>query len=162
LKSANLILAPILALGAGVANAGYTFSVHPEPVFPGQPAFVRIDETDGCFEYGGYFVKRTGSTVRLDVISSDQIFTPCMAHDTTPVFLPLGTFDAGRYNLEVYVCGNFPVNPCGSPTLLSLDVGGPLRRATIPAIGWPAMVLSCLGVLALALAGWRRARPTRP
>ena len=159
MKSAIVLLSLMLALFAKPARADYAFSVHPAPIYPGQPVFLRIDETDRCFEYGGYGVKRNGNTVSIEIIGSDHILHPCLPHDTTPIFLPLGNFEAGTYVVEAYVCGNFPVDPCGEPTLLGFQVGGPLQRQTIPVFGWIALLMSCSGILALAFTTRRAAPP---
>ena len=150
MKTIRTMLCLLFALAAQHARADYPLSIHPSPVFPGQPAFVRLDESDGCFEFDQQTTQRNRSTVTLKVVASDFVVSPCPPRHTTPVLFPLGTFEAGLYTVEVFICGNIPGDPCGAPTLLTLDVGAMPRRTTIPAFGWIALLLSCSGILALA------------
>ena len=146
MKIVHAVLCLLLATIAQPADAARRFSLQPSQASPGQAVSVRIDEDDGCYEFDQHTVRRNGHTVNVEILSSDLVTMPCLPQHVTPIFLALGTFDLGRYDVEVVVCGD----PCGTPTVLTLDVGGIQRRATIPVFGWVALLLSCSGIFALA------------
>jgi hypothetical protein len=148
--SKGLVLGAMIVVVALDAEAARTFSLHPAPVYPGQPAFVRIDDNDGCYEFDEHRVTRTGNVVNVEILASDHPVQPCLPQNVTPIFLPLGSFETGIHFVDVTVLCFAPVNPC-SRTLLTLDVGGMARRKTIPALGWIGLLLSASGVLALAV-----------
>lgn len=141
----------LIALPAFAAVPAY--SLYPAPVHPGQPAFLRIDDGDGCYEVEQQTVLRNGSSVAVELWVSDYLEDPCPAHYRTPILVPLGTFGAGKYPVEVTLCGFFIPGPCQFFETFTLDVGGLARRHTVPAIGVFALLLSCAGIVALALTG---------
>jgi hypothetical protein len=150
MKLVGILLVAAFALPACDANAAWRYSLHPTPVFPGQPAYLRIDDSDGCFEFDQQTVKASPAGVEVEIWISDFVATSCLPQHATPVLIPLGTFEAGSHVVEVTECGLIPVNPCGQAALLTLDVGGMPRRKTLPVLGWVALLMLCSGVLALA------------
>ena len=149
MKCLQVLLFSLVLVG-GESSAFGSFSLQPATIHAGETAALRIDDDDGCFEFDAHTVKRDGNTVTVEILGSDFVQMPCVPKHVTPILLPLGSFATGTYSVAVFVCGPFPIDPCGEPTLLGLSVGNVRRPATIPAVGWIALLLSCSGILALA------------
>ena len=145
-------------LGTSAAQAAETFTLQPANVVAGQLVTLRVDDTSGCFRFDGGTLQRNGSTVNVDLWISDFFEMPCPARHVPPVLVPLGACPAGNYNVSIRQCVFHPTDPCGQPVLLGLSVANLPRPATIPAVGVVALLLSCAGILALALT----ARPAAP
>lgn len=131
------------------------YSLQPSPVFPGQPAYLRIDDADGCYEMEQRTVQRNGNAVAVEIWVSDFIQQPCPPQYRTPLLVPLGAFEAGTYPVQVTLCGFFIPGPCQYFGTYTLGVGVLPRRHTVPALGVVALLLSCSGILALAFTGLR-------
>ena len=145
---------------AGAAHAQLTFTLDPPQGQNGGVVNVRVDDVDGCSHTDGFStVVRNGNAVTATAWIDDSVPPGgCPPAWMTPQFFPLGTFATGNYTVEIVVCVNAPV-PCSVQATLDLSVfGSSGQRFTVPAAGWPVLVLLAV---ALGVAGVGRRSHSR-
>lgn len=148
---ACMLLTTLLVLHAAPARAAPVFSLEPSPVLAGQPVFLRVVESDGCYEFDQHELARDGNRITVEIVVSDVVISPCPAMWTPPLSLALGPFANGSYIVDVQECGAPPFFPCTTRAELGLNVGALARTATVPTLAWPAMLLLAVAVAVGAL-----------
>lgn len=155
-----LFLHLVMLPGASRATGDLTFSLSQPSVPPGQEAFLRVDDSTGCFHLDEIQTGRMGDRITVTFYASDFAQTPCPPNMVTPLHVSLGTLPVGSYVVEAEVCALLtppPLDPCRIAASFALGVGvaAPPQPSRIPAVGIVALLLSCSGILALGLTGLR-------
>lgn len=143
----------LTVFGAQAATAQTTFSLEPAQVYAGHNVNLRIDNPSGCYPVPQIDVLRAGDVVTVNLLTTDA--GPCLPEWATPRFVPLGTFNAGNYQVRPFVCSNAPppLPACQLRAELPLTVlGSNGTTFTVPALS--GAVTLGLGLLMLIAAAF--------
>lgn len=155
-----LVLLLLLIGVMGEAQSQTSYSLDPAQAPAGTTMNLRVDDTSGCFPFGGFVtIERNGNTVTATGWTED--FLPpggCPPEWTTPLSYSLGAFTSGSYEVEVVICTNSPFpDPCTARATLPLTVfGNSGVKFTVPTTSGAIAIGLALAIMAIGALGARR------
>lgn len=141
-----VVIAPQAGAGADVTYDA-TFRVLPQPPREGEPLRLQIDNEAGCFDGGNQAdIHRSGNQIAIEFFGVDHA---CPEDYRTPLYVQLGTFVRGTYELVVRLCPVPPL-PCVDIDAQTQVVQPPPQRLRVPALSFVGMFAGVFGLLAVA------------
>lgn len=153
----SLVAMLILLSATGSAHAQLAFSLEPAQAHAGQGVRLRIDSPTGCYPVPQIDVLRAANVVTVNLHVTDA--GPCLPEWATPRFVTLGSFGAGNYEIQPFLCGNAPppAPACLLQTTLPLVVVDSTGiRHVVPTLTDAAAGVLLLLLLIFGLSGQRR------